>query len=162
MLRRANLSRLPSAILSLALFLTLLPFSLTSLGLQIALGRLLGDSTDEGLDARTSYQFLAAFFGSLLVWPVVALGWTALVWFNQGAIGNLLGWSDTWLCLDTGTVFAGLLVVYLLCFPVFWASGKSFASAWDVWVDTRKSWVRWRFPSQAKNRLETLLSELSS
>ena len=159
--RRAKLSRLPSAVLSLTLFLILLPFSLTSLGLQIALGRLLGDSTDEGLDARTSYQFLAAFFGSLLVWPVVALGWTALVWFNQGAIGDLLGWSDTWLCLGTGTGLAGLFAVYLLCFPIFWASGKSFALAWDVWVDTRKSWVRWRFPSQAKNRLETLLSELA-
>ena len=52
--------------------MALLPFAVTSLGLQITLGRVLGDSTDEGLDARTSYQFLAAFFGSMLVWPVVA------------------------------------------------------------------------------------------
>ena len=27
-------------------------------GAQVAMGRLLGDSTDEGLDARTSYHFL--------------------------------------------------------------------------------------------------------
>lgn len=160
-LRRAKISRLPSAILSLAIFFVLLPFSLTSLGLQVALGRLLGDSTDEGLDARTSYQFLAAFFGSLLVWPVVALGWTSLVWFNHGAIGDLLGWADAWLYLGTASPAAGLFLVYLFCFPVFWASGKSFAGAWDVWVDTRKSWVRWRFPSDEKSRLKTLLSELT-
>ena len=160
-LRRAKISHLPSAILSLAIFFVLLPFSLTSLGLQVALGRLLGDSTDEGLDARTSYQFLAAFFGSLLVWPVVALGWTSLVWFNHGAIGDLLGWADAWLYLGTASPATGLFLVYLFCFPVFWASGKSFAGAWDVWVDTRKSWVRWRFPSDEKSRLKTLLSELT-
>ena len=159
--RRAKLNRLPSAVLSLVFFLLLLPFSITSLGFQIALGRLLGDSTDEGLDARTSYQFLAAFFGSLLIWPVVALGWTLLVWFNQGVVGDLLGWADGWLTLGTTTSFAGLLTVYLFCFPLFWASGKSFAAAWDVWADTRKAWVRWRFPRQEKSRLETLISELT-
>ena len=159
--RRAKFNRLPSAVLSLVFFLLLLPFSITSLGFQIALGRLLGDSTDEGLDARTSYQFLAAFFGSLLIWPVVALGWTLLVWFNQGVVGDLLGWADGWLTLGTTTSFSGLLAVYLFCFPLFWASGKSFAAAWDVWADTRKAWVRWRFPRQEKSRLETLISELT-
>ena len=160
--RKAKLTRIPSAVVSLALFLTLLPFSVTSLGLQVALGRVLGDSTDEGLDARTSYQFLAAFFGSLLIWPVVALAWTVLIWFNQGAIGDGLGWTDTWMALGTGVPIAGLIVVYLCCFPLFWASGKSFAMAWDVWVDTKKSWVRWRFPAEEKTRLKTLLSELAS
>ena len=150
-----------SIVAVLVFFLLLLPFSITSLGFQIALGRLLGDSTDEGLDARTSYQFLAAFFGSLLIWPVVALGWTLLVWYNQGVVGDLLGWADGWLTLGTTTSFAGLLAVYLFCFPLFWASGKSFAAAWDVWADTRKAWVRWRFPRQEKSRLETLISELT-
>ena len=161
-LRRASPTRLPSALLSLAFFLLMLPFSVSSLGFQVALGRLLGDSTDEGLDARTSYQFLAAFFGSLLVWPVVALAWTLLVWFNQGAVAACFGWNDAWLSLGISAPALGLLFVYLGCFPVFWASGKSFAMAWDVWVDARKSWVRWRFPTEQKNRLETLLAELAS
>ena len=160
--RKARVSRLPSAMLAIVLFLLLLPFSITSLGLQITLGRVLGDSTDEGLDARTSYQFLAAFFGSLLVWPAVAMAWTGAVWLNQDAIGQAFGWGAGWLSLGSPLPAAGLVIIYLLCFPVFWASGKSFAAAWDVWVDTRKAWVRARFPQEDKNRLNHLLSELSS
>lgn len=160
-LRRANIGRLPSAMAALFCFLALLPFSITSLGFQIALGRLLGDSTDEGLDARTSYQFLAAFFGSMLVWPFIALGWTWVVWANHGAVGDVLGFSDTWLRMGTSSAAVGLMAVYILCFPVFWASGKSFAFAWDVWVDARKSWVRFRVPKEEKLRLEALLGQLT-
>lgn len=160
--RKASLGRLPSAIASVALFLTLLPFSITSLGLQITLGRLLGDSTDEGLDARTSFQFLAAFFGSLLIWPVVAALWTAGVWFTHDRLASLFGWGSNWLEMGAGSTLVGLTVVYLLCFPVFWASGKSFAAAWDVWVDSKKAWTRSRFPKAEKARLERLLDELVS
>jgi hypothetical protein len=92
---------------------------------------------------------------------VVALGWTVLVWFNHGVVSELLGWSDGWLDLGTTTPLAGLFAVYLFCFPIFWASGKSFAAAWDVYADTRKAWVRWRFPRQEKSRLETLISKLN-
>ena len=138
-----------------------LPFAITSLGFQIALGRLLGDSTDEGLDARTSFQFLAAFFGSLLIWPLIAALWTGAVWAVQGDLATAMGWSASWLSLGTDTVVSGLFLVYLAFFPVFWASGKSFAAAWDVWVDSRKAWARFRFPSDEKARLARLLRELS-
>ncbi|MEC7600572.1 MAG: hypothetical protein VYB23_03920, partial [Candidatus Thermoplasmatota archaeon] len=60
------------------------------------------------------------------------------------------------------STLVGLTVVYLLCFPVFWASGKSFAAAWDVWVDSKKAWTRSRFPKAEKARLERLLDELVS
>ena len=160
-LRKANPGRLPSALVSIALFLIFLPFAITSLGFQIALGRLLGDSTDEGLDARTSFQFLAAFFGSLLIWPLIAALWTGAVWAVQGDLATAMGWSASWLSLGTGTVVSGLFLVYLAFFPVFWASGKSFAAAWDVWVDSRKAWARFRFPSDEKARLARLLRELS-
>ena len=72
-----------------------------------------------------------------------------------------MGWSESWLSLGTGTVVSGLFLVYLAFFPVFWASGKSFAAAWDVWVDSRKAWARFRFPSDEKARLARLLRELS-
>ena len=160
-LRKARVSRLPSALLSLLAFMALLPFAVTSLGLQITLGRVLGDSTDEGLDARTSYQFLAAFFGSMLVWPVVAGAWTALVWYNRAAVAELAGWDADWLELAAGSPISGLAAVYLLWFPVFWMSGKAFAAAWDVWVDTKKAWTRVRFPKEEKARLERLLTELN-
>jgi hypothetical protein len=161
-LRKANWKRLPSALLSVLFFIALLPFALTSLGFQVALGRLLGDSTDEGLDARTSYQFLAAFFGSLLIWPVVAGFWTILTWFYREWIACTFGWNVSWLELGGYSPASGLLVVYFLCFPVFWMSGKSFAAAWDAWVDTRNAWVRMRFSSEEKARLGRLLDELAS
>ncbi|MDP6199185.1 MAG: 1-acyl-sn-glycerol-3-phosphate acyltransferase [Candidatus Poseidonia sp.] len=154
-LRRANPLRAPIALAQMLLFLAFLPVSTTSLGLQITLGRLLGDSTDEGLDARTSYQFLAAFFGSLLVWPIIALLWTTVLWLNQAPIADMTGLPSTWL-----SAAGGPIVVYFLCFPLFWASGKTFAWAWDAWVDARKAWKRRFLNSEERNRLQTLLREL--
>ena len=161
-LRKANLNRFPGAVLAVLTFALLFPFALTSLGVQIALGRLLGDSTDEGLDARTSFQFLAAFFGSMLVWPVVAAMWTFIVWYNRAAVGDVTGWGDGWLEFFAASSASGLLMIYLLCFPVFWASGKAFAAAWDVWVDSKKAWIRARFPADEKAELARLLGELTS
>jgi hypothetical protein len=33
------------------------------------IGKILGDNSDEGLDARASYHFLASQLGPLIVWP---------------------------------------------------------------------------------------------
>ena len=161
-LRSANALKAPLALVRIALFIALFPFFLTSLGLQILLGRLLGDSTDEGLDARTSYQFLAAFFGSLLVWPVIAALWTGGLWWKQASIGSWLGISSTWIEELTGSALPSLVVIYASCFVVFWASGKSFAGAWDVWVDLRKAWRRKTMNRQAKERLSSLFSSLKA
>tara|TARA_Y200000002_G_C22663471_1_gene656877 strand:- start:1313 stop:2017 length:705 start_codon:yes stop_codon:yes gene_type:complete len=161
-LRKASLNRLPGAVLAVLTFALLFPFALTSLGVQITLGRLLGDSTDEGLDARTSFQFLAAFFGSMLVWPVVAAAWTFAVWYNRATVGDFTGWGEGWLELFAASSLSGLLMIYLLCFPIFWASGKAFAAAWDVWVDSKKAWIRARFPADKKAELARLLGELTS
>ena len=154
-LRRAHPMYAPLGILRTLLFLMLLPLSLTSLGLQVALGRLLGDSTDEGLDARTSYQFLAAFFGSILIWPVVALMWTLAAWWNQETLAALFNLSPSWL-----STIGGPIVLFLLLFPLFWASGKSFAWAWDTWTDLRKAWNRRFLPRKEKDHLESLLHQL--
>ena len=37
---------------------------------MILIGKILGDNTDEGLDARASYHFLASQLGPLIVWPI--------------------------------------------------------------------------------------------
>jgi hypothetical protein len=159
-LRKANILSAPLALLKVALFTLLLPVAITSLGLQVALGRVLGDSTDEGLDARTSYQFLAAFFGSLLIWPVVAALCTLVIWLQRVNIGDLLGWTATWLEVSGGSATSGLVLTYLLCFPMFWASGKTFAWAWDAWVDARRAWTRRFMKAEDKSRLLTLLESL--
>lgn len=161
-LRRGHLLRAPSGAARMAFFLAMLPVFLTSLGPQLALGRLLGDSTDEGLDARTSYQFLAAFFGSLLVWPVVAALWTGAIWWQHEAIAAAFDWSPLWLSNLAGTVAIGLMAVYFCCFPVFWLSGKAFAGAWDAWIDLKKAWTRMTMNSRDKGRLSEWLNQLAS
>ena len=77
------------------------------------------------------------------------------MWAVQGiSPQRWVEWS--WLSLGTDTSTTGLFLVYLFCFPVFWASGKSFAAAWDVWVDSRKAWLRYRFQAMKKRDLATL------
>ena len=138
--------------------MTLLPVTVTAFGFQITLGRLLGDSTDEGLDARTSYQFLAAFFGSLLAWPVVAAGWLALAVHQHDVMAAQLGfeWLNVFGEHQIGQ-FTAAAAFYLVCFPVFWISGMSFAWGWDAWVDLRKAGARRRLRRHMGERLSALL-----
>ena len=89
-LRRANLLKAPLALVRLCIFLAVLPISITGLGFQVIAGRLLGDSTDEGLDARTSYQFFAALFGSVLGWPIIASALLAAMYSNSDEISNVI------------------------------------------------------------------------
>ena len=39
-------------------------------GIMILAGKVLGDRTDEGLDARTTYHLLASMLGPLIIWPL--------------------------------------------------------------------------------------------
>lgn len=161
-LRRSHPSALPSILFKLAMLFALLPVILSAYSFQILLGRLLGDSTDEGLDARTSYQFLAGFFGSLMIWPVVAAGWLMLAVKTQDSFTAAVGWN--WLHLFGGGAMAevvAMVVFYALCFPVFWWSGMSFAWGWDALVDSRKAWTRRRMDKQHADRLRALLSQIN-
>ena len=160
-LRSGRLVKAPMNGVAILAFLLFLPLSLSSLGLQILLGRLLGDSTDEGLDARTSYQFLAAFFGSLLVWPVIALLWTSAFWFNAVAVFDVFSTVlPAWTSLTMSEQRLATIAVYFLMFPLFWMSGKTFARAWDAWVDLRGVWKRRTMNREQKDRLFHLLSQI--
>ncbi len=64
-----------------ALLLAIFAFPLTTIssGLMILVGKILGDKTDEGLDARTSYHILAGLLGPLLIWPIPTIIVTIIV-----------------------------------------------------------------------------------
>ena len=49
------------------------PITLPSTGIQAFFAWYLGDRTDEGIDARTTYHFLAAMFSPILFWLPMAL-----------------------------------------------------------------------------------------
>ena len=127
--------------LKLIPFLSLLPILILSMGWQIALGRILGDKTDEGLDARTSYHMLFGMFGSMLWWPILATILAILsVVFNSNIEANF--------GIDLMAMFGeelwqrsfSFVVVWCMMIFSFWLSATSFASGWDAVADFK----RWR------------------
>jgi hypothetical protein len=105
-------------------FLPLLPVFLASMGLQSTLGLVKGNSTDEGIDARTTYQFVFALFASMVVWPVVAVGGAAAIVWGAGVTFGL-------------EPLLAAVLLFVALHPLFAVSGLGFASAWDGWVVLR-------------------------
>jgi hypothetical protein len=103
-----------------ALLLALLaaPLTLISSGLLILLGKVLGDRTDEGLDARGTYHFIAALLGPILIWPVVILGFAITAWM-----------------LDHPPLH--VLVLILILPFAFHLSNLVMIKAWDLYVTAR-------------------------
>ena len=119
-------------------FMVFLPTLILGMGWQIALGRYLGDRTDEGLDARTSYHMLFGMFGSMLWWPIMATVLTVLaVIFNSDLDYDLVGMfgSEVW---QEGLAIA---TVWVSAIVLFWISAISFANGWDAVSDFSK-WIR--------------------
>lgn len=151
------------ALLRLPLFLLMLPIAIYALGAQIAMGRLLGDSTDEGLDARTSYHFLSAMFGSLMFWPILT---GVVVWFALNNIATLQGalgfdWTQVY---GAGSQARTLAIATLsaVCPFVFWLSGRCFARFWDDWSDLKRAIARLRTRGTARQNIRGALSTLHS
>jgi len=119
-------------------FIVFLPTLILGMGWQIALGRILGDRTDEGLDARTSYHMLFGMFGSMLWWPVMATILTALtVMYNSEIDYDLLGMFGNEIWQEgIATVLIWISMILLL-----WISAISFANGWDAVSDFSK-WTR--------------------
>ncbi|MED5497817.1 MAG: hypothetical protein VX872_09675, partial [Candidatus Thermoplasmatota archaeon] len=140
---------------------TLLPAFLLSLSPQLALGRFLGDRTDEGVDARTTYQFLAAMFGSVILWPFMAFIGAGILWLNPGDISAIIS-------IDVRTMFGNepmhyigaFLLLYVSMIPLFWASGRMFGLWWDGYVDARRAFARIFVSSTYKQTLEEKLKNL--
>ena len=143
-LRSFSLPGTVANLLKVVPMLALLPIIAICMGPQIALGRLLGDNTDEGLDARTSYQFLAGMFGSLLWWPIISVILIALYLIFDIDIGfdaiGILGPSIISKLFTTAIIFVTLHIV-------FYISGIFFALGWDAFSDTAR-WIRRRKTSK--------------
>ena len=132
-------------LLKLIPFLALLPILVLSMGWQIALGRILGDKTDEGLDARTSYHMLFGMFGSMLWWPILATILTIITAVFNSDIDAELG-------IDLMAMFGveiwqqsiSFVAVWCMMIFSFWLSATCFASGWDAVADFK----RWRSRSK--------------
>lgn len=115
--------------------LSMLPLFIISGLPQVILGRFLGDRTDEGLDARTSYQFLAALLGSVIIWPIAAVILLSIFF--------LVEFPGVDVSLITNArievqVLSSLAFIILSPIP-FWLIGRTFSWTWDVYTDFKKS-----------------------
>lgn len=160
-LRFANLSKLPISLVRSFAFIALLPVFLLSLAPQVILGRLLGDSTDEGVDARTSYQFLAAMFGSLLIWPIASTIAVIIAALQEANISEIIerDWTDV-LGHSTLSNYVMFCIAWLSLMPLFWLSGRLGSLAWDDYTYLRKFFIRLRMKKSTRQNLKALLNNI--
>ena len=127
----------------------------------MVLGRVLGDSTDEGIDARTSYQFLAAMFGSIIIWPISSTVIVALMYWQSGQISELIGieWFESF-GSSFYSVTLAIIMTWLLMFPLSLLSGKLFSLVWDDFVDLRGLYRKQRMSASDKEELFKIIGEL--
>ncbi len=111
------------------LFMMLLsaPLFLVSTFPQAFLAWWMGDRTDEGIDARTTYHLLAAMFSIPIFWPLSSL-------LVSSSVSIYLGLSIT---------KAALFIV--ACFPLFYLTCLMMASGYDMMQDYARNRRRIRF-----------------
>lgn len=139
----------------------LLPLFLFCFTPQIAVGRLLGDSTDEGVDARTSYHFLAAMFGSLMFWPFMALGLLGIENMYHSSVESIIGFDWHMVYGDSSVQQTLAKFTFVLgILPCFWLSGRTSALFWDDWCDFKRAVRRIRFNKTSRQNLRGSLKVL--
>ena len=119
-LRRPQMSEYLAVIPALLLTLISAPLTLLGSGGMILIGKVLGDNTDEGLDARASYHFLASQLGPLIIWPIPIAIFVIVALFGPWSFGLL----------------QVLLIAALLPFA-FHLSNKVAILAWNLHVTSR-------------------------
>lgn len=151
-----KLARLP-------ILLSFLPLFIYSFWPQVAVGRLLGDSTDEGQDARSSYHFLAAMFGSLMFWPLMVVGLVLAEGAWHSSLTDLIGfeWHTVYGSSDL-KIFAARLTFALLLLPAFFLSGRATILLWDDWTDFTRALRRLRMDKTKRQNLRGSLTNLHS
>ena len=119
-LRKARTAEYLAILPALLLAILAAPLTLFGSGIMILIGKVLGDSTDEGLDARTTYHFLASLLGPLIIWPIPIVIFIIAAIFGPWTIPALQ-----------------ILITALLLPLAFHLSNKVAIIAWDLHVVSR-------------------------
>ncbi len=160
-LRTFNPTKVIAPLIRLPVALLMLPICLYAFGGQVAMGRLLGDSTDEGLDARTSYHFLAAMFGSLMFWPLLTILAVWLAASNASSLTDLIGFD--WLAVYGESQIHAMLAVGTLAVslcPIYWFSGRVWSKFWDDLVDFKRFLLRMNTRGAQRQNIRGALNNL--
>jgi len=121
------------------------PVTIPTTGAQALLAWYMGDKTDEGIDARTTYHFLAGFFSPILFWiPIAIVTSLLLIPPSINSIPPILG-----LVVAITFLIHALNLVFLLGF--------------DYWTDfsNAKKSSRLESSEQGKSLLE-LINDVST
>jgi len=136
-----GMARIPIFLLSL---LTI-PIFIVSCGVQTILGYKLGNKTDEGLDARSTFQYMTAMFVSLLLWPLIALGIIFLIplllpeiipFLPSFSYNGYIGWGLT--------ILFGTTTIIVILWFVAWFN----ILMWDYFQDLLKAIRRRRLSKE--------------
>ena len=131
----------PKAAIGIFLMILMSPITLPSTGVQAFFAWYLGDRTDEGIDARTTYHFLAAMFSPILFWLPLAIVTSFLM--------------HPLSMLTIATVMLILLVIHV--------SNLVFLFGYDCWSDFSTSRRRAKLASSDRGkRLEELISDVKT
>ena len=131
----------PKAAIGIFLMILMSPITLPSTGLQAFFAWYLGDRTDEGIDARTTYHFLAAMFSPILFWLPLAIVTAFLIHPPS--------------MLSIAAVISILLVIHI--------SNLVFLFGYDCWSDFSSSRRRAKLAASDRGkRLEELISDVKT
>ena len=119
---------------AIVLALLAAPLTLYGSGVMILIAKILGDNTDEGLDARTTYHFLAAMLGPMIIWPIPMAIFALYAFFGPLTISAL----------------QIALITVLLPFA-FHLSNKIALLAWDLHIISRDARCINRFGRNSTN-----------
>ena len=123
-LKKMNLSSYYNALIGVLLMtITSIPVIIGS-GLQSIMARYMAEISDEGLDARTTYFFLAGMFSPVIFWP-----------FTSFVITSLSLWNDV--ILDYPLLSHQALLCFISIIFVFYISSLIFLLGYDYWTNFR-------------------------
>jgi len=128
---------------AIGIFLMILmsPVTIPSTGIQAFFAWYLGDRTDEGIDARTTYHFLAAMFSPILFWLPLSI-FTAFLVHPPSLLSIAIAMSI-------------MLVIHI--------SNLVFLFGYDCWSDFSTSRRRAKLASSDRGkRLEELISDVKT
>ena len=121
------------------------PVTIPSTGIQAFFAWYMGDRTDEGIDARTTYHFLAGMFSPVIFWIPIAIA-TSMVLI-----------SPTVDSFPINLVIAASIVILIH------ASNLVFLLGYDYWIDFSNSAKSTRLASSEQgNRLIRLIDDMST
>ena len=112
-------------------------------GIQSILARYMAEKSDEGLDARTTYFFLAGMFSPVIFWPIISL---VIIIVIEANILSILGIS----------LFISLMIGFYL-------SSLLFLMGYDIWSEYRQRLQIDKFSKSFEGqKFESLIEKLNN